>query len=512
MSDIIAAIATGRAPCAIGILRLSGPGCAALTGRVFTPKQPFADAPDRRLVLGLLHDRQGRVIDECLGVVCRAPHSYTGEETVELQCHGSPAMLAAGLEALLAAGARQAGPGEFTRRAFLNGKLDLTQAEAVVDLIDAETADAAANAAGQLGGALKRAIGPVYDGLTDLCSHFHAVLDYPDEDIEDFGAAELSGALDRAGAALRELLATYEKGRHLRQGVRAVLLGKPNAGKSSLLNRLAGYDRVIVTDIAGTTRDTVEEPVRVGRVLLRLTDTAGIREAGDAIEALGVARSEQAAREAELALFVCDASQPLTDEDRRAIEAAKCAPRSLALCNKSDLPAAVSPDALPFDTVLTVSARTGAGLDALPALLEGWFLGENVSRLIADYDHWVAFGLLAIVGGKMIKEGLSAEGESVNCNDLLSLRNTLLLGVALSIDALITGFSLGMVKIRLFDGPPLGNTLLAALLIGLSAFLISAAGLKIGKRVSSRLGPKAEIFGGLILIGIGVKILIEHLS
>ena len=346
MSDIIAAIATGRAPCAIGILRLSGPGCAALTGRVFTPKQPFADAPDRRLVLGLLHDRQGRVIDECLGVVCRAPHSYTGEETVELQCHGSP-------------------------------KLDLTQAEAVIDLIDAETADAAANAAGQLGGALKRAIGPVYDGLTDLCSHFHAVLDYPDEDIEDFGAAELSGALDRAGTALQELLATYEKGRHLRQGVRAVLLGKPNAGKSSLLNRLAGYDRVIVTDIAGTTRDTVEEPVRVGRVLLRLTDTAGIREAGDAIEALGVARSEQAAREAELALFVCDASQPLTDEDRRAIEAAKCAPRSLALCNKSDLPAAVSPDELPFDTVLTVSARTGAGLDALPALLEGWFLGGN---------------------------------------------------------------------------------------------------------------------------------------
>ena len=203
------------------------------------------------------------------------------------------------------------------------------------------------------------------------------MLDYPDEDIEDFGAAELGGTLDRAGVALRELLATYEKGRHLRQGVRAVLLGKPNAGKSSLLNQLAGYDRVIVTDIAGTTRDTVEEPVRVGRVLLRLTDTAGIREAGDAIEALGVARSEQAAREAELALFVCDASQPLTDEDRRAIEAAKCAPRSLALCNKSDLPAAVSPDELPFDTVLTVSARTGAGLDALPALLEGWFLGGN---------------------------------------------------------------------------------------------------------------------------------------
>ena len=159
--------------------------------------------------------------------------------------------------------------------------------------------------------------------------------------------------------------------------ITVAIVGRPNAGKSSLVNRIAGREAVIVSDIAGTPRDTVVERVGVGRVLLRLTDTAGIREAGDAIEALGVARSEQAAREAELALFVCDASQPLTDEDRRAIEAAKCAPRSLALCNKSDLPAAVSPDELPFDTVLTVSARTGAGLDALPALLEGWFLGEN---------------------------------------------------------------------------------------------------------------------------------------
>ena len=319
----------------------------------------------------------GQVIDSVLCVHFPAPHSYTGEDCAELHCHGSPIVLDTGLRALFASGCRQAGPGEFTKRAFLNGQLDLLQAESVADLIDAETAQQAHNAVCQLDGALSRTVARIYDGLMDMAARFYAVVDYPDEDIEDFGAAELGGTLDRAETSLRELLATYEKGRHLRQGVRAVLLGKPNAGKSSLLNRLAGYDRVIVTDIAGTTRDTVEEPVRVGRVLLRLTDTAGIREAGDAIEALGVARSEQAAREAELALFVCDASQPLTDEDRRAIEAAKCAPRSLALCNKSDLPAAVSPDELPFDTVLTVSARTGAGLDALPAVLEGWFLGEN---------------------------------------------------------------------------------------------------------------------------------------
>ena len=367
MSDVIAAIATGRVPCAIGILRLSGPGCAEAAGRVFTLRggMPLAQAPNRKLMLGTLRDRQGRVIDEALAVYTRAPHSYTGEDTVELQCHGSPAMLAAGLEALLAAGARQALPGEFTKRAFLNGQLDLTQAEAVIDLIDAETAEAAANAAGQLGGALLRRIDPVYNDLRDLCSHFHAVLDYPDEDIEDFGRDELAQTLRRAAEAGRALLSTYERGKILKQGVRTVLLGRPNAGKSSLFNALAGFDRVIVTEIAGTTRDTVEEPVKVGGVLLRLTDTAGIREAGDRIEAMGVERSERAAREAQLAIFVCDGSRPLDAEDERAMQAALAAPEHIAVVNKSDLPLCISPEALPFDTVLTLSAATGEGLDAL---------------------------------------------------------------------------------------------------------------------------------------------------
>lgn len=367
MSDVIAAIATGRVPCAIGILRLSGPGCAEAAGRVFTLRggMPLAQAPNRKLMLGTLRDRQGRVIDEALAVYTRAPHSYTGEDTVELQCHGSPAMLAAGLEALLAAGARQALPGEFTKRAFLNGQLDLTQAEAVIDLIDAETAEAAANAAGQLGGALLRRIDPVYNDLRDLCSHFHAVLDYPDEDIEDFGRDELAQTLRRAAEAVSALLSTYERGKILRQGVRTVLLGRPNAGKSSLFNALAGFDRVIVTEIAGTTRDTVEEPVKVGGVLLRLTDTAGIREAGDRIEAMGVERSERAAREAQLAIFVCDGSRPLDTEDERAMQAALDAPEHIAVVNKSDLPLCISPEALPFDPVLTLSAATGEGLDAL---------------------------------------------------------------------------------------------------------------------------------------------------
>ena len=378
-NDIIAAIATGKSPCAIGIVRLSGAGCAAVAEQVFTldSGMRLSDAPNRRLLLGTLCDRHGRVIDQAMAVYCRAPHSYTGEDTVELQCHGSPAMLAAALEALFCAGARQAGPGEFTKRAFLNGQMDLTQAEAVIDLIDAETADAAANAAGQLGGALLRRIAPVYDRLTDLCSHFHAVLDYPDEDIEEFGAEELARTLHAAAAELRQLLATYERGTYLKNGVRTVLLGRPNAGKSSLFNALAGFERVIVTDIAGTTRDTVEETVRAGGVLLRLTDTAGIRDASDVIEALGVERSEQAAQTAELAIFVCDGSLPLNDEDRRAMEAAKAAPRAIAVVNKADRAQVVRPEELPFETVLCLSALTGEHLQALVDRIEAWFGGET---------------------------------------------------------------------------------------------------------------------------------------
>ncbi len=370
MNDVIAAIATGKIPSAIGIIRLSGEGCIQIAEKIFLPKngKRLSDAPNRKMVFGSLFDRQGRLIDHALAVCARAPHSYTGEDTAELQCHGSPALLSAALEALFANGARQALPGEFTKRAFMNGQLDLTQAEAVIDLIDAESADVAANAAGQLGGTLLRKIEPIYTELTDLCSHFHAVLDYPDEDIEEFEIQTMSAVLKKAEDALRALLDSYERGRHLKHGIKTVLLGRPNVGKSSVFNALAGYDRVIVTEIAGTTRDTVEEPVRIGRVLLRLTDTAGLRDSGDRIEALGVERSQKAANEAELAIFVCDSSEPLNEEDERAIQAAKKAPHCIALLNKSDREQVVHE--LPFETVISVSAQTGENMDALRQILQ----------------------------------------------------------------------------------------------------------------------------------------------
>lgn len=376
MSDVIAAVSTGRQVCAIGIIRLSGDGCIAVAERVFTPlSKPLHEAANRKLVMGTLHDARGRVIDQCMAVCSRQPHSYTGEDTVEFHCHGSPAVLAAGLEALYHAGARPAGRGEFTKRAFLNGKMDLTQAEAVIDLIEADTADAAANAAGQVGGVLQKKLAPIYDELVNLCSHFHAVLDYPDEDIEDFGLQNYTATLRAAAKELYALLQTYGQGRILRQGVAAAIVGRPNVGKSSLLNRLAGFDRAIVTDIPGTTRDTVEESVMVGTTRLRLIDTAGIRQTADTVEAIGVERSKKALEEADLAIFLCDGSQKLTQEDRDIIELCMDAPNAIALINKSDLGKTVQPGELPFMTILPVSIKEGTGLELLPEVLEEMFGG-----------------------------------------------------------------------------------------------------------------------------------------
>ena len=374
--DVIAAIATGSAATAIGIVRVSGDGCFALCGRVFRAAggRPFAAQEPRKMVFGEMLDRAGRVIDRGLAVRFPGPGSYTGEDCAEFHCHGSPVVLRELLSALFAAGARQAQAGEFTKRAFLNGRMDLTQAEAVADLLEAETPAAVRQAAGQLSGALSRRVAALYDGLVDLMAHFHAVLDYPDEDIDPFRADTIREGLDAARTGLEALLRTYDRGRYIAGGVPCVLIGRPNAGKSSLLNALVGYDRAIVTDVPGTTRDTVEARCRLGGVVLRLIDTAGLRESDDAVERIGVERSRAALAGAALALLVLDGSASLPPEDEAAMAQAARAPRVICLINKSDRPLAFAPEELRsrFPHLCVVSAATGAGLDAL---------GETVAAL-----------------------------------------------------------------------------------------------------------------------------------
>jgi tRNA modification GTPase len=369
MAELIAAIATASGHGGVGIVRLSGDGAAAAASQVFHPTggATLETYPDRQLVYGRIFDVRGEEIDWGLAFCARAPHSYTGEETAELHCHGSPMVLSLVLEALFQTGARQALAGEFTKRAFLNGRLDLSQAEAVIDLIDAETPAAARLAAHQLGGALSRRMEQIYGGLVDLLAHFYAVLDYPDEDIDPFREETIREALRQGLEQVEALLGSYSRGRSLTRGVTCVLAGRPNVGKSSLLNALAGYGRAIVTELPGTTRDTIEERVTLGGVLLRMVDTAGLRATEDLVEQLGVARSREALDGAELVLLVLDGSVPLTEEDRDAMTLARQSERTICLLNKSDLPLAVDRGELEavFPLLYPVSAVTGEGFAAL---------------------------------------------------------------------------------------------------------------------------------------------------
>ena len=374
MADTIAAIATGAQVAAIGIVRLSGDEAHRIAQALFRPAsgRDVRDYPDRTLVYGGLYDFEGALLDLCQCTLSTAPRSYTGEDTAEFQCHGSPTVLRAVLEACFRLGARQARAGEFTKRAFLNGRLELCAAEAVADLIDAETPEAAKNAAAQLSGAIGLKTEAIYSALTDISAHYHAVLDYPDEDIEDFRLAQYKERLRDAERELSRLAGSFERGRLMTAGIPVAIVGRPNAGKSSLLNALLGYERAIVTEVPGTTRDTIEEKLRLGSLLLRLTDTAGIRETPDSVERLGVARSREAMRRASLVLDVLDGSETPQAEDLALLREAEQCPRAVLVLSKSDLgkPPVIPETSLP---VVTLSSRTGEGLDELERVIRGLF-------------------------------------------------------------------------------------------------------------------------------------------
>jgi tRNA modification GTPase len=364
-TDTIAAIATPPGRGAIGILRLSGPAAFVIAQRI-AGELP---AP-RRATLRHLRDGDATAIDQGLVLTFRAPHSFTGEDVVELQGHGGPVVLDLLLRAALSHGARAARPGEFSERAFLNGRIDLAQAEAIADLIDAASTQAARAAQRSLDGEFSRRVHARVEDLTALRMHVEAALDFSDEDIDWLADETLRTQLDALLHALRTLLGDAAQGRRLCEGLVVTLTGAPNVGKSTLMNRLAGADVAIVTPIAGTTRDVLRENLLLDGMPLTLVDTAGLRDSGDAIEREGVRRAREAIAKAELALFLVDDRAGATADDRRLLADLPAGPRIVVVHNKCDLSGG-APERFEHEgqTHLRISAVSGAGMDLLRATL-----------------------------------------------------------------------------------------------------------------------------------------------
>ena len=401
LDDTIAAIATPLGQGGLAVVRLSGPQALLVAERSFIPAglqslRP-SQAPSHTIHYGRIV-RSGRTVDEVLVSVMRAPRTFTREDTVEISCHGGvlPAKLV--LDTLLENGARLAGPGEFTRRAFLNGRIDLAQAEAVADLIHSRTELALQAANEQLAGKLSQRINQLRDEMIKTLAHVEAHIDFPDEDISPDTRGQLIARLERGVTFMEELLRTANEGQILRRGIRAAIVGRPNAGKSSLLNQLLGHDRAIVSPIAGTTRDTIEETANIRGIPVIFIDTAGLREAQDAIEVEGIRRSRESLARAEFILHLLDASEPLTPADERYFTEFTGKKRILVL-NKLDLPRQlVLPAGMgsPGQAVVEVSCATGQGMealkDAIKALAWSGELEAEMFQVMINSRHQESLG------------------------------------------------------------------------------------------------------------------------
>lgn len=381
MSSTICAIATGNAPGGIGVIRISGDDAISIASKVFVPmdRSSLTDLGGYRAKYGnLIIDNEPA--DNCVALVFRAPRSYTGEDVVELSVHGGMLVVQKALDEVLKAGCQPAGAGEFTKRAFLNGKMDLTQAESVAELISAEGEQAMKASFNALQGALSTKINSILDKLLDCSAVMAAWVDYPDEEIPELTDDELMNTLTTVEKELNDLLIGYDNGQTITNGVDTAIVGRPNVGKSSLMNMLTGTDKSIVTHIEGTTRDIVEESVRLGGLVLHLRDTAGLRESDDLVESIGIEKAYKALDDAQLVLAVFDSSQELTDSDKSLIQ--RCnGKRAIAVINKSDLQSCIDANDISpsFSRTVFISAKNNEGIDDL----------ENaVAELlgVADFD------------------------------------------------------------------------------------------------------------------------------
>lgn len=361
MREPIVAIATPYGESAIGIVRLSGKGVLDIVKRFFKTK---GEIKPRYAHFGVLYDEKGEEIDEGILVYYKAPHSYTGEDMVELNLHGNPRILQRAVELFLGAGARLAEPGEFTKRAFLNGKMDLTQAEAVAELISAKTELARKVALKQLHGELSKYIRPLRETLLELIAYIEADIEFAEEDIPTLTKEQVLEMVENVLKGINELLKTAKTGKFVREGIKLAIVGRPNVGKSSLFNALLKEERAIVTDVEGTTRDYIEETLQIKGVPVRLIDTAGIRETEDLVEKIGVERSKKKIEEADLVLFVIDGSREITEEDLKIYQSIKDKER-VVVVNKVDLPLRANLEIFEGENIIKVSALTGEGLEKL---------------------------------------------------------------------------------------------------------------------------------------------------
>ncbi len=375
----IAAISTAAGEAGIGVVRMTGPQSLEIAQKVFSGK-----LENRRMIFGRVSDPStDKICDEVLCVYMKAPHSYTGEDVVEFQCHGSVIVIKNILELLLRNGAEAAERGEFTKRAFLNGKLDLSQAEAVIDLIRARSSAGSTAALAQLEGTISKAVSEIRKEMMDLLVNLTVNMDYPDEDIEQLSYNNMLESLSSIDDVLCKLKASAAEGKIIREGLSVAITGKPNVGKSSLMNAFLKENRSIVTDVPGTTRDTIEEQASVRGIAIKFIDTAGIRDSEDKVESIGIERSRLALRGADLALIVLDASSPLTTEDYEILKSAEELPHIIVF-NKTDITGAeLLPDAQEISAgkrTVKISAKTGIGLEKLESEIEAFITGGRVRK------------------------------------------------------------------------------------------------------------------------------------